>query len=41
MKVEVSVIIRAKAEADNTYWDIDYLAYHKTESNKYTLFWRK
>ena len=22
-----------KAEADNTYWDLDYLVYHKPESN--------
>ena len=29
IKVEVSVIIRAKVEAGNTYRDLDYLGYHK------------
>ena len=29
IKLEVSVIAEPKAEADNTYRDLDYLGYHK------------
>ena len=32
IKVEVSLVLLSaepKAEADNTYWDLDYLGYHK------------
>ena len=37
---------KPKAEADNTYRDLDYLGYHKNRMHKsnhcfYTLFWRK
>ena len=27
--IKVKVSAELKAEADNTYWDVDYLGYHK------------
>ena len=44
INVEVKVISRAKGEADNSYRDIDNLAYHKNRSNNCFIMhfkWRK